>query len=375
MNPLSNVKGTQRINDRELELGLTGSKKSWHDKYKDSAWIFIGGLPYDLTEGDTICIFSQYGEIVNINLVRDQKTGKSKGFAFICYEDQRSTILSVDNLNGAKVLGRTLRVDHVEKYKVPQEKEDRPVDAITLRLREEGCAPKLPDSEPESELEEEKFQTKVKEEPKEEKSRKKKSKKKKKKMDKYSDSDSESDDSEKRWRKKKKSSKTRDLSESSDSLREKKRTGDFKPLGLKIKTEKVDPGYEKYSKGVNSRDGDVRDKRRGKDDSDYDSRGGRYGRDERDDIDRRGAARDRGRGNGRDRYDIERGRSGSRERGRRSRSRSRDWSRRSRSRERYRRDRSRSSSSGKYPRKRSRSSSGERYRSKDRKRYRSRDRR
>ena len=42
------MKGTQRINERELELGLTGSKKSWHDKYKDSAWIFIGGLPYDL---------------------------------------------------------------------------------------------------------------------------------------------------------------------------------------------------------------------------------------------------------------------------------------------------------------------------------------
>ena len=40
---------------------------------------------------------------MNINLVRDQKTGKSKGFCFICYEDQRSTILSVDNLNGTKV--------------------------------------------------------------------------------------------------------------------------------------------------------------------------------------------------------------------------------------------------------------------------------
>ena len=45
----------------------------------------------------------RYGEIVNINLVRDKKTGKSKGFCFICYEDQRSTILSVDNLNGIKV--------------------------------------------------------------------------------------------------------------------------------------------------------------------------------------------------------------------------------------------------------------------------------
>jgi RNA-binding motif X-linked protein 2 len=53
-----NVKNLQKLNQRELELGLT-NKKSWHDQYKDSAWIFVGGLPYDLTEGDIVCVFSQ----------------------------------------------------------------------------------------------------------------------------------------------------------------------------------------------------------------------------------------------------------------------------------------------------------------------------
>jgi RNA-binding motif protein, X-linked 2 len=38
------------------------------------------------------------------------------------YEDQRSTILAVDNLNGATVLERTLRVDHVKNYKQPRVK-------------------------------------------------------------------------------------------------------------------------------------------------------------------------------------------------------------------------------------------------------------
>merc|ERR1712083_624741 len=42
------------------------------------------------------------------------------GFAFICYEDQRSTILAVDNMNGAQILSRTLRVNHVDKYKAPK---------------------------------------------------------------------------------------------------------------------------------------------------------------------------------------------------------------------------------------------------------------
>lgn len=51
----------------------------------------------------TLNSLSRYGEIVNINLVRDKKTGKSKGFCFVCYEDQRSTILAVDNFNGIKV--------------------------------------------------------------------------------------------------------------------------------------------------------------------------------------------------------------------------------------------------------------------------------
>lgn len=54
---------------------------------------------------------------MDVNMPRDKDTGKSKGFAFLMYEDQRSTVLAVDNLNGAKVLERTLRVDHVKNYK------------------------------------------------------------------------------------------------------------------------------------------------------------------------------------------------------------------------------------------------------------------
>jgi len=88
------------LSERELHVG---EKTSWHDEYRESAWVFVGGLPYDLTEGDVLAIFSQYGEIVNINFVRDKATGKPKGFAFICFEDQRSTVLAVDNFNGVKV--------------------------------------------------------------------------------------------------------------------------------------------------------------------------------------------------------------------------------------------------------------------------------
>ncbi|KAH7103749.1 hypothetical protein BKA62DRAFT_696335 [Auriculariales sp. MPI-PUGE-AT-0066] len=112
-------KEVARINERELQLGAQGS---WHDQYKDSAYVYIGNLPRDLTEGDVITIMSQYGEVMDVNLPRDKQTGKIRGFGFLMYEDQRSTILAVDNLNGAKVLDRTIRVDHIDNYKQPKEK-------------------------------------------------------------------------------------------------------------------------------------------------------------------------------------------------------------------------------------------------------------
>uniref|UniRef100_F7B8Y1 RNA-binding motif protein, X-linked 2 n=1 Tax=Monodelphis domestica TaxID=13616 RepID=F7B8Y1_MONDO len=102
MNALTKVKLIHELNEQEMELG-DAEKLSWHAEYKESPWIFGGGLPYELTEGDIICVFSQYGEIVNINLVRDRETGKSKGFCFLCYRDQRSTILTGDNFNGIKI--------------------------------------------------------------------------------------------------------------------------------------------------------------------------------------------------------------------------------------------------------------------------------
>lgn len=109
---MNTIKEIQRINELEISKGSWSSESSWHAQYKDSAWLYVGGLSYDLTEGDIVCIFSQYGEIVHILLAREEKTGKSKGFAFLQYEDQRSTILAVDNMGGANVVGRTIRVDH-----------------------------------------------------------------------------------------------------------------------------------------------------------------------------------------------------------------------------------------------------------------------
>ncbi|KAM8753531.1 RNA-binding motif protein, X-linked 2 [Rhynchonycteris naso] len=171
MNPLTKVKLINELNEREVQLGVAEGV-SWHSEYKDSAWIFLGGLPYELTEGDIICVFSQYGEIVNINLVRDKKTGKSKGFCFLCYEDQRSTILAVDNFNGIKIKGRTIRVDHVSNYRTPKDSEE--MDILTQELQEKGCGAQTPPPSSSEDSEDDKPTKKYKKE----KKKKKKSKEK-----------------------------------------------------------------------------------------------------------------------------------------------------------------------------------------------------
>ena len=39
----------------------------------------------------------------------------------MAYENQKSTILAVDNFNGAKICDRIIRVDHVSKFRAPKE--------------------------------------------------------------------------------------------------------------------------------------------------------------------------------------------------------------------------------------------------------------
>jgi len=112
---MQSIRQTEALNKRELE-DCTPPEASWHRDYADTAFVYIGGLDDRLTEGDVITIFSQYGEPVFLNMPRDKETGKTRGFAFLKYEDQRSCDLAVDNLGGAQVLGRLLRVDHT-RYK------------------------------------------------------------------------------------------------------------------------------------------------------------------------------------------------------------------------------------------------------------------
>ncbi|PSR87260.1 hypothetical protein BD289DRAFT_341728, partial [Coniella lustricola] len=113
---MNKIRAIQELNKKEIEQGISPNA-SWHVDYRDTAFIYFGGLPYELSEGDVITIFSQYGEPVFLKLARDRETGKSRGFGWLKYEDQRSTDLAVDNLGGATISGRMVSVDHA-RYKM-----------------------------------------------------------------------------------------------------------------------------------------------------------------------------------------------------------------------------------------------------------------
>ncbi|KAH6691593.1 RNA-binding protein [Plectosphaerella plurivora] len=73
--------------------------------------VFVGNIPYGLSEEQISDIFSSAGKVVNFRLVYDRETGRPKGFGFAEYPDHDSAASAVRNLNDYETMGRKLRVD------------------------------------------------------------------------------------------------------------------------------------------------------------------------------------------------------------------------------------------------------------------------
>ena len=75
--------------------------------------MYVGNLPYSSSEDDVRELFSQYGDVGDVNVVRDRETGKSRGFGFVeMGQDQAEEAMS--NLDGSKFGGRTLKVNEAK---------------------------------------------------------------------------------------------------------------------------------------------------------------------------------------------------------------------------------------------------------------------
>ncbi|CAM9320270.1 unnamed protein product [Choristocarpus tenellus] len=53
---------------------------------------------------------NRYGELGDVYIPRDMRTGEPRGFAFVRYMDQRDADDAIDRLDGERLGGRELRI-------------------------------------------------------------------------------------------------------------------------------------------------------------------------------------------------------------------------------------------------------------------------
>lgn len=73
--------------------------------------VFIGNIPYGVTEELIIETLGRVGQVNNFRLVYDKETGRPKGFGFAEFADADAAASAVRNLNDHEIMGRKLRVD------------------------------------------------------------------------------------------------------------------------------------------------------------------------------------------------------------------------------------------------------------------------
>jgi RNA recognition motif-containing protein len=77
----------------------------------DDPSIFIGGLPFSVTESLLSELLTQFGPLAAVRLLKDGVTGRPRGSAFADYFDMRSANYAAAALNGMPLQGRTLRAN------------------------------------------------------------------------------------------------------------------------------------------------------------------------------------------------------------------------------------------------------------------------
>jgi RNA recognition motif-containing protein len=76
----------------------------------DSGTIYVGNLPYKISEQDVRGLFAQYGAVSSVRLMRDRKTSRFRGFGFVEMTPD-DALVAIRALSGNEFMGRKLKVN------------------------------------------------------------------------------------------------------------------------------------------------------------------------------------------------------------------------------------------------------------------------
>lgn len=84
--------------------------------------IYVGQLPFSVTEEDLREIFREFGEIASLNLMKDRFSGQSKGYGFVDMPDNAQADKAIKALNKTMFKGREIKVNQAEQRKKPKKR-------------------------------------------------------------------------------------------------------------------------------------------------------------------------------------------------------------------------------------------------------------
>jgi RNA recognition motif-containing protein len=73
--------------------------------------LYVGNLPYEVGETDLQDLFAQAGSVESVTVMRDQMTGRARGFAFVEMSTDEEAQKAIDALNSREFGGRNLTVN------------------------------------------------------------------------------------------------------------------------------------------------------------------------------------------------------------------------------------------------------------------------
>jgi cold-inducible RNA-binding protein len=84
--------------------------------------LYVGNLPWSITNEQLAELFGQYGEVVadSAVIITDRMSGRSKGFGFVEFVNEADAQAALEALNEYEVDGRALKVT-IARPKAPRE--------------------------------------------------------------------------------------------------------------------------------------------------------------------------------------------------------------------------------------------------------------